>query len=169
MAVSPLDPQSVRLTIASDIANRLSMLFVVHTQMGGWGDNTDMVCCLKQLISLVFFGGRYPSGCLCRARVPLFSVQPNSKWCFSHLMPTRILFVLVLQCYGSNFSVTSNNSATHSMMCLMKQKHALWVYLRSVTQSCKNNNETCKTVLQYKIISPVSPVSPELQCQFTSS
>ena len=49
MAVSPLDPQSVRLSIASDIANRLSMLFVVHAQMGGRGDNTDVVCCLKQL------------------------------------------------------------------------------------------------------------------------
>ena len=35
MAVSPLDPQSVRLSIASDIANTLSMLFVVHTQMVG--------------------------------------------------------------------------------------------------------------------------------------
>ena len=40
MAVSPLDPQSVRLTIASDMTNRLSMLLVVHTQMGGRGDNT---------------------------------------------------------------------------------------------------------------------------------
>ena len=61
MEVSPLDPQSVRLSIVSDIASRLSMLFVVHTQMGGRGDNTDMVCCLKQLISLVFFGGRTTS------------------------------------------------------------------------------------------------------------
>ena len=33
--------KSVRLSIASDMANRLSMLFVVHTQMGGWGDNTE--------------------------------------------------------------------------------------------------------------------------------
>ena len=47
MAVSPLDPQSVRLTIASDMASRLSMLFVVHTQMGGWGDNTAEVVLLK--------------------------------------------------------------------------------------------------------------------------
>ena len=153
MAVSPLDPQSVRLTIASDIANRLSMLFVVHTQMGGWGDNTDMVCCLKQLISLVFFGGRttscYPSGCLCRARVPLFSVQPCNPICLC--LHYKILFVLDDYCVrisfwllsptytrqlccqqqcclvynGSNFSVTSNNTATHSMMWLMKHKHVL--------------------------------------------
>ena len=47
MAVSPLDPQSVRLSIASDIANTLSMLFMVHTQMGGWGDNTAEVVLLK--------------------------------------------------------------------------------------------------------------------------
>ena len=36
-----IDPQSVRLSIACDMANTLSMLFVVHTQMGGWGDNTQ--------------------------------------------------------------------------------------------------------------------------------
>ena len=77
MAVSPLDPQSVRLSIASDMANTLFLLFMVAfiQQMGretggetilppNSGINSGLYCscfkfyvATKQLISLISFGG----------------------------------------------------------------------------------------------------------------
>ena len=87
MAVSPLDPQSVRLTIASAVANTLFMVsqlllangqrkrveyYILPLNSGKLVYCTIAYVATKQLISLISFGGGITdlltTGCLHRAK-----------------------------------------------------------------------------------------------------